>query len=278
MGINRWSALQDILPSLQTLAVSATLLKSKPSLIEAFVAAAKRCRKSKDESVAQLLNLWKEVSRDKQDSALVGTLATACPMNTVTSSECIASSPTMMTSPARPLKLQPTRKLGRVFAAMREQRANEEPYMIDLSKQLASELANCGNAHSLRLLFPKLNGLGVTGSVLQQSPSVLEALVAAAKRCRKSKDATVIHLLSSWRKVHIQQQELEERLTFKREEKSECEVDHSLNNLDLMKSYSSETQNSPKASFLHQTLPAAHVKQAKITSFLSNSSCAAAGG
>merc|ERR1719277_1987382 len=81
---------------------------------------------------------------------------------------------------------------------------------MSLAEQVAVDLAACRNAHSLRLLFPRLTALVVTGKVLQQSPSVLEALVAAARRCRKSKDTTVVHLLSTWRKVHMQQEEHKE--------------------------------------------------------------------
>jgi hypothetical protein len=39
----------------------------------------------------------------------------------------------------------------------------------------------------------------VTPRILKEPPSILSALEAAGKRCRKSKDDSVIRLLSSWR-------------------------------------------------------------------------------
>lgn len=93
------------------------------------------------------------------------------------------------------------KNINTAFEAMDTQRQQDEAAALDTSKQLVEELDRVVQAKDLCELMPRLEGLVVTVAVLRQSPSILFSLLNAAKRCRKSKDASVKRLLTSWQQL-----------------------------------------------------------------------------
>lgn len=89
---------------------------------------------------------------------------------------------------------------------MRDKLAIEEAASLDVAKGLVVELSSCATASTLRSLLPRLQSLSFSFR-LQESCSIFEALTAAAKRCRKSKDEGVLCLLSAWGQVLTWSQE-----------------------------------------------------------------------
>ena len=59
------SMLRSLVPRLESLAVTARLLRQSPSIFEALSGAAKRCRKSKDKAVSKLLSHWGEMRKQQ---------------------------------------------------------------------------------------------------------------------------------------------------------------------------------------------------------------------
>ena len=78
---------------------------------------------------------------------------------------------------------------------------NPEAAALEVARPLMAELDRCADATSLRSLVPRLQSLSITAGLLQESPSIIELLAAAAKRCRKSKDKEVSQLLSNWAEI-----------------------------------------------------------------------------
>jgi len=65
------SMLRSLVPRLQSLAVTARLLRQSPSIFEALSGAAKRFRKSKDKTVSKLLSNWDEMRKQQQQPAML---------------------------------------------------------------------------------------------------------------------------------------------------------------------------------------------------------------
>lgn len=203
---------QDLMAQLESMAVTPKLFRQSPSLFDALLDAAKRCRKSKDTAVALLLAKWRKMNREgKKRTPLLlqdgpcpsGEIPVSTPASTVFH---IPAQPRMLT-PSRPQKMSRSLKLGSLFATMREKQAAEEAAAMVLAKDLISDLARCTDASMLRSLMSRLQSLSVTAGLLRQSPSIIDALAAAAKRCRKGKDKAVLQLLSDWGEVRKRQQQ-----------------------------------------------------------------------
>mmetsp|Transcript_83027 Transcript_83027/g.130598 ORF Transcript_83027/g.130598 Transcript_83027/m.130598 type:complete len:356 (-) Transcript_83027:105-1172(-) len=199
-------ALKDLMPRLEMLAVSPALLRQSPSVLDALTTAAKTCRKSKDDDILRLVSKWQTIKSEgktryrlsrKRAPPVEDVSAGLDPCQLVATVSEIAQ-PRYVT-PCRPLKSRPTVKLGKLFADMRAKHAAKESEAVEIANKLTIDLAKCRNASTLRCLIPQLEALLVTPRVLKESPSILQELEAAGKRCRKSKDESVSRLLSNWR-------------------------------------------------------------------------------
>jgi len=210
--ITKATTLKAFMPRLEILEVSPTLLRQSPSILDVLVSAAKRCRKSKDDVISRLVSTWQAIKREgKTRHRLsrkrappvddVSAISEARPLVTKVSE---TAQPRFVT-PSRPVKSRPTMKLGKLFSEMRAKHAAQESEALGIAIKLTIDLGSCRNAATLRCLIPHLEALLVTPCILKESPCILQALEAAGKRCRKSKDESVIRLLSKWREKQRQQ-------------------------------------------------------------------------
>jgi len=198
---------QDLLAHLESMAVTPKLFRQSPLLFDALLDAAKRCRKSKDAAVALLLTTWRKMHQEgKKRTPPLLQEASASKTTMLCGASSVPARPQILT-PSRPQKTSPSWKLGTLFATMREKQAVEEAAALEMAKDLIIDLARCTDASMLRSRVPRLQGLVVTAGLLRQSPSIIDALTAAAKRCRKSKDPAVSELLTNWGVIRKQQQQ-----------------------------------------------------------------------
>eukprot|EP00929_Paragymnodinium_shiwhaense_P050806 TRINITY_DN25593_c0_g1_i1.p1 TRINITY_DN25593_c0_g1~~TRINITY_DN25593_c0_g1_i1.p1 ORF type:complete len:491 (-),score=149.88 TRINITY_DN25593_c0_g1_i1:77-1549(-) len=205
--VSRVKDLRTVLKRLEALVVTPRVREQTPSIAEALLAAAKRCRKSLDEAVIQMLQRW--VGVDEEDGEWQSTGAATASQGSaegqaaITSSQCAPSS----SSTARPIKPKRDWKLGSLFSVMREKGAEEEAAAQKALPGLVARLKTVRDTKGLRGLLPELGNLWASAKVIQQTPSVIDELVAAAKRCRKSKEPAVVELLGRWRaKLHEAEQ------------------------------------------------------------------------
>lgn len=212
-AITKAESLKGLMPRLESLAVTPALLVQSPSILDTLVSAVKRCKIGKDDkvfrsTVLDLANKWQAIKRKSKPKHRMSSKRAAPSESAIVVSE--SGPPASQTSnappsqprfitPVRPVKSQPTMKLGKLFTEMRAKNAVQECEALGRAKKLTIDLDNCGNASTLRGLIPHLEGLLVTPRILKESPSILQALESAAKRCRKSKDESIIRLLRRWR-------------------------------------------------------------------------------
>lgn len=91
-------------------------------------------------------------------------------------------------------------KLTQSFEAMRCRRLADEAAAMDAAPGLLAQLGRASKASELAKLMPQLGSLAVTPDLLQQC-ALADALLAAAKRCRRGKHRLVANLLTSWRRI-----------------------------------------------------------------------------
>jgi hypothetical protein len=167
---------------------------------------------------------------------------------------------------------RPSLKLGKLFAAMQEKRTVEESVTVEMATKLVVELDGCTNAGVLRKILPRIQDLSMTAGVLQQSPSLADALEKAAKRCRKSKDESVVELLSAWRTMcqHKQEQDAQKAVRSGRHGASKLGTSAA----KIIPEAPEDSQSEP---LLPELEPPAR-KQRKLTAFFGDSAVATAGG
>lgn len=213
----------ELMPRLEGLLVTVAVLRQSPSILFSLLNAAKRCRKSKDASVKRLLTSWQQLQRDDYENRLKEGQHTKRRLSTKSSSSSlpvavehvprppatpqVASQSTQLVRNCRKIDSRPNMQLGSLFDSMQAKRAAEEGTALAAVPGLTSELAACSSAVELRKLLPRLEALTVTPKVLQQSPSVQQALEAAAKRFPKNNFTTVARLLEAWRNIQTEQRE-----------------------------------------------------------------------
>lgn len=215
MKVSKASALRRLMPRLESLAVSASLLRRSPSIVEALTDASKRCKKmSKDEAVVALLAAWEE---RLQASTPRVRLSSKCAFEKnpeVSRTPPAASKPGAAAAPPRASltpkprpPATPSHNLGNLFAKIRLKNGPGEAKAVKQAKAIIIDLEKCPRLATMKALMPRLQKLWVTKGVLQKVPSLIEGLERAAKRCRKSRDESVTQLLEAWREVQRRQEE-----------------------------------------------------------------------
>jgi len=191
-------ALLALVPRLQSLWASSRVLQQEPSVLENLTAAAKRCRKSNDPEIAELLRRW----RDKLEGALEMAHPAGGRMEgKADAANCGAPSVTRVTpTPCRP-KERPNMNLGAMFSKLRDKQDEEEVAIVESAQGLLDTLEAVDEASKLRNVMPKLQALAVSTGVLRRLPALLPTFEKAAKRCRKSKEEAVAELLGLWREL-----------------------------------------------------------------------------
>mmetsp|Transcript_127058 Transcript_127058/g.219121 ORF Transcript_127058/g.219121 Transcript_127058/m.219121 type:complete len:378 (+) Transcript_127058:54-1187(+) len=291
--VGKAAQLREMMPRLQGLAVTASLLRKSPSILEALLAASKRCKKSKDASVTDLVASWrKKLQASKPRFRLLKKKAveSAPKVVTVHPPACkvgpAASSPQKPpVSASRLAKPQPSQKLGSMFASLREKHLASEADTVKTIWEILPGLAFCAKASTLRSLLPRLQSLMVTAGVLQQMPSLIGTLESAAKRCRKGKDEGVVRLLSQWRELQKQQKAPEQeklRDSAKMEESPRSPTARSSTKRPLPLADSASPDMATKGRAVGSTAEGLQklppLKQRKITAFLNPAAVMSAGG
>jgi len=260
----------------------------------------KRCRKSTDDSVARLLISWYKIREQgiaksgingntrrrfsgkrpppKECISKIGGIAVAaCSGASASTAAPERPRPPRVLAPCRSSRQRPSWKLGKLFAAMRVRCAADTAAAVKAAEELVVELNGCANWATLCKLLPRIQGLPVTPSVLQQSPSIILALDTAAKRCRKGKNEAVVGLLSKWREMQRQQPQEPIQMIQDAEPDIKGHVGPSVVKEGALSDVSPQVAK--------RTLPEVQIlsrqplmKQRKITAFLGDAALASAGG
>eukprot|EP00928_Gymnodinium_smaydae_P005470 TRINITY_DN1185_c2_g1_i1.p2 TRINITY_DN1185_c2_g1~~TRINITY_DN1185_c2_g1_i1.p2 ORF type:complete len:412 (-),score=119.61 TRINITY_DN1185_c2_g1_i1:153-1388(-) len=225
------ATLRGLFPKLEAVFVTSAVLR-RSGIIAALLDAARRCRSSRNRNVVRLLARWRETYRRRalalggdasvaaegrrcsrkrkspEAAAAAADAAKASAETAVVEKASIEAggvgespAPFRKASPASLRHLnRPSQKLGKVFAKVRERNAADEAVGLDAARALARDLDAVASTPELRARLPRAEALRPTAALLRETP-VLQALVDAAKRCRKGKDEQVIRLLASWRQV-----------------------------------------------------------------------------